>query len=37
MKAKFINLIKNIRIKYDQNACHEIKSGKLYPFYTLTD
>jgi len=30
-----INLIKSIRIKYYQNSCQKIKSGKLFLFSAL--
>jgi len=37
MKWKIINLIKSIRIKYYQNACQKISSGKLFLFSILKD
>jgi len=36
-ESKIVNLIKNLRIKYHQNACKKVKSGKLFPLSTPKD
>jgi len=36
-ESDIVNLIKNLKIKYDQNAYKKVKSGKLFPLSNLKD